>query len=154
MGELEEVLSLAHSTPYGEFEKGWYQSFLYWHWDYKKGGYADLTCKRDWVEGHRHAPASLKAKFESITKEKITNWSDGTQGVFNYKTAAAKQSSIHHHYTEGELWCGWVGVLFLSDCPESTAQQHGTRILRHKRTQLCVSDKMGMDYSNAEKKKA
>ena len=53
-------------------------------------------------------------------------------------------SSIHHHWSDGELWSGWVGVLFLSESKECEGE--GTMFFRSKETGLCVSKEFGMDY--------
>lgn len=89
---------------------------------------------------------------------------DTMLGAFHYKTGEAEVthaapghlatdncnvevSSIHHHWCDGELWSGWVGVLFLSSNKECEGE--GTMIFRRKDTGLCVSDKYGMDYTRA-----
>lgn len=75
--ELQAVLRSAHSSQYGEFEKGWYTSQLYWNWDYERDRYADLEQESQWVDGAHHAPMLVRKKLEMLTGERVTrHWGD------------------------------------------------------------------------------
>jgi len=145
--DLQFVLQSAHESQYGQFEIGWYTSKLFWHWDYEKDAYADLNLC-DSIESGNYATQMVRQKLERLTGERITNWStNGMLGAFHYKTGDAEVSSIHHHWSDGELWSGWVGVLFLSESKDCAGE--GTMFFRNKETGLGVTAEFGMDYPTA-----
>ena len=145
--DLRFVLQSAHESQYGQFEIGWYTSKLFWHWDYEKDAYADLNLC-DSIESGNYATQMVREKLERLTGERITNWStNGMLGAFHYKTGDAEVSSIHHHWSDGELWSGWVGVLFLSESKDCAGE--GTMFFRNKETGLGVTTEFGMDYPSA-----
>lgn len=96
------------------------------------------------VHGFRHAPESLRWRFEALLGEEVCadSWhdlGDGWNGAFHLinRNIEGRHVSIHHHCKEGDVHPrGWSGLVYLSPDP---APDSGTSIWRDKATGLCIS---------------
>lgn len=95
--------------------------------------------------GYRFNPPSLRRKLARLLRESIDadmweelgDWWNGAFHLINKNWIAERDSSVHHHYKDGDVFPrGWSGVVYLTpDAPEWS----GTTIWLHRESGRCVA---------------
>lgn len=102
--------------------------------------------------GYRFNPASLRLRLAGLLHEfidaemwqELGDWWNGAFHLINENWIAEHDSSVHHHYKEGDVFPrGWSGVVYLTpDAPPFS----GTTIWLHRASGKCVAP-LGVQFS-------